>query len=175
VETTAEGRNLARRMARWLRGLGHTQATPVAVLIERKKFREIYYGARYVFTGTYEAGMLAVADGRVSAGDTWTSARIELAGKKPRTCVRNRQGEQKIVYTIAGDVGDWYVSHWYERGDGWDRLNRELKKYHPFGPNFGLTRWDHEELGDRIDRHRDKPAERLRIEVEEICRRQKKA
>lgn len=153
----------ARQVCDWLTGLGHADVRPVRVTFTYKEKTATYYGASYQWVGHYAADMQACREGKAKPGEEYRCPRYYLVGKLPpssREKIRMYDGiyEHKNVYRIAGDEGDWYISGYAEQP-----IKPDVARFHPFGPNFQLGRWPHEDFGQRIDHYDPKPGQRVRL------------
>lgn len=68
----------------------------------------------------------------------------------------------RAVYRIEGDNADWYFGGYVTPESARDE---RYASFHPLGAHFLLMRWDHEHLGERVDRFREVPYRRMRIDV----------
>lgn len=160
----------AKEVAAWLNGLDNKtvrNVRPVKVIIPYKGKEQTFYGARYQRVGHYTESMDGVRQGRYKAGDEYTDEMFYLLGDLPVTYKKKIRvagfWEQRIVYNIPGDTGDWYVNGYWKQTE----KNAGFAHHHPFGNNFGLSRWDHEGLKQRID-HYESQRERISIVVEAL-------
>jgi len=121
-----------RKLVEWLNGLPNIRnAVPVKFTIGTKK-PQVFFGARYEAVSHYMPTERHVTDGGKKAGDEYTEVRFYLLGNRPKTRRANTAYQQ-------GDGFDWFVAGWWAG----DKLGR-FKEYHPFGPYFGIHKWNHE-------------------------------
>lgn len=146
----------AKKMAE---GLGQLplvrNCTPVRVVVARGKRTAEFFGVRYEMVHPSDRSNPKALPDR----------RIDLLGERPKFAkARTREyGElvAKNVYTVAGDDADWFVCCYID-----PPIPAEYLAYHPFGPTWCLSRWDHEQIG-RIDKH-GRSRIRLPITVETL-------
>jgi len=149
----------------WLNGLNRFHnIQPVMVVFTFRGKDYTYYGARYERRETYNERHPAVERGDRVAGAEYFEPCFYLLGRRAafmQERVRSfGDSVSKYDYNFPGDDGDWYSSCYWEGGTN--------KEYHPFGRNFMLSRWPHEDLGRRIDHYDAKKRERVKARFEII-------
>lgn len=152
---------LAKDVAAWLdRCGGNRDIIPVRVSLTYGGRVYEYYGARYTWVGHYTHSMMAVTHGDKQEGEEYTRQCVYLVGDLPPTAKpKTRRGEHKVVYRLPDDDADWYISGYCQT------FEPHQDKYHPFGKNWMLGRWD--VPGDeRIDRWDAGPRPRRPLAVE---------
>jgi len=134
----------ARALTGWLTTLpAVVSAAAITAECDAELRRVILYGARYTTRNSYTASMTAVTRGQVVAGTTYDETQYIFLGQRP--FVKRSKQEQSAVFRIGDDAADWYTAFYM------DTVPPEFAKYHPYGPTWGLCRWDHEKLGCYID------------------------
>lgn len=128
---------------------------------------QTFEAARYTQTFHYEPGMSAVSLGKKTVDETYSQTLFYVVGERPKKLKENRKTldgmlGSKYDLRFPDDDGDWYTAC-YINGDA---LEPQFAQYHPFGANFILSRWPHEEFQQRIDHHEKKKYPRLPVEVQ---------
>jgi len=105
-------------------------------------------------------GAKAVQAVNVTIGDeTWEGARYHqdgerfyLIGKLPKGW--KDTGSSKVYFTL--DSKEYYIAAYLQ---DFDRLNKGPRKYHPFGNNWIMYLWEHD------DTYRETPCKRQKMIV----------
>lgn len=154
-------------LAGWLNGLGNDRvrdAVPVTVAITYKGKTETFYGARYTWVGQYTENMDGVRSGKYKVGDEYTKQVFYMLGLEPKTAKRKIRvagfWEHRIIFNLPNDDGDWYFGGGFVKNAD----NAEYHKHHPFGSNWSLTRWPHEDIG-RIDQYDASDDKHIRLAI----------
>lgn len=156
-------------IAAWLRRLPQIEDVyPIWVTIDGQRLPAAFYRQ----CGQYEAGMQAVQRGERRVGEAYWVQRCYVVGQRPELLQRTKRavgGCVECAYVLqrtrASDDGDWYVCAYLDQLPAGDRAEAV---YQPFGPNFLLGRWDHDQLGQRIDHYDATPRERRPMDVESV-------
>ncbi len=145
---------LLTQVKQWLEECGCTEVQPVSVTFYG---REIRHGCRYRDKPT------AAPPGSPRAGQVdIPELRYYLLGEIPKKYKHGSVHVTRSVFSLPADARDWYVSCYITS------IDPQFKTYHPFGISFCLGCWDHNRLGDRVDTHQHKKAERLPAVITEV-------
>lgn len=93
--------------------------------------------------------------------------RFYVVGERPKKLKENKlvpdeMYESKYNLKFPNDDGDWYTACHMDNYN----IKPEFAEFHPFGANFLLGRWPHEQFNQRIDHFDAKKRERLPVEVQ---------
>ncbi len=154
------------KLKKWLDDIGtdrvrNTEIIKVVFDNHSPKLSPTFFGVKYEWVGHYTYGMTAVQEGKHKDGEEYVETRLELLGERlPLMKQKDRFHESKVCYRLPHDDGDWYISCWHEKDD--------VSEYHPWGKQFQLGRWPHEQFGERIDHYSKQPRVRCLVDVEVI-------